>query len=150
MGLFDNFSINLLGWEVYKKGKSVEEVLKETTPPSGILATKSDLANFFVRRYMADPLMFSGSNADLQALLSQQSDLCAEFAQHQNKTISKNAARVVCQGRINEAYAPLINELQLEEYNNDKTAMDAFFKANASVLILFIAVLVIVYLIYKS
>lgn len=113
-----------------------------------VFLNKESAAEEYVRTRLYNPMAFTGSNADMQALLSSETDSCAAFVK--SKGVLVSGARETCANKIQLAYADVIASRQGEEYSNDQAATAQFFQNNATFIIIVAVVLIIIFIaLYK-
>ena len=113
-----------------------------------VLLNKENAADEYVRTRLYNPLSFTGGYADLQALISSETDSCAAYVK--SKGVLVSGARETCANKVQNAYSDIIASRQGEEYSNDQQATAQFFQSNATFIIIVAVVLIIIFIaLYK-
>lgn len=112
------------------------------------LLNKEAAADEYISTRLYNPLAFTGSNADLQALISSETDACSAFVKSKGVLVANS--RELCANKVQIAYSDLLASRQGEEYTNDQKATNQLF-ANSSLLWIVAAIVIIILIIiFKS
>lgn len=114
-----------------------------------LVGNTGDAVGDFVRNNLeVNPLSFSGSYADLLALISRETDSCANEAKKRGFFTSLNNARASCSDSINAAYAEPLMRLQGTAEAQNQAAKNQFLEGGNTIYIIAAIALILIIFIY--
>jgi len=98
----------------------------------GIGGTKNGDANDYVNggKLSVSVHSFYGTLAQLNELISRETDECAQEVKDGGVLRSKTASRSACSDAIHQYYAPALQRLQSESYTQESQVIDEFLSGN--------------------
>lgn len=116
------------------------------------LLSKENTANdYALTRLSIDPLSFSGSYADLMALISTEADQCAAYTKSKGVLVNQNTARAQCLDSITAIYSEPLQRLQAANEADNQTAKAQLFASSNSIWIIGgAALLLILFIMYQD
>ena len=117
-----------------------------------LITSKEDAVSNYINsgRISIYPENFTGSYADLQALITRETGECEAWVKSQGALRSSANTRAACSDQIQSLYASVLIDRQGEAYANDQSATSQLLGGNNTIyLIAAVALIIILIVLYR-